>query len=251
LEPAPPSRHLASYPDGEPIFTQGEKGDEMYIVQEGHVEIVREGERGEIVPLATLGRGDFFGEMAVLEGAPRTATARSRGGCKVLPLRGALFVEMLQSDPETTLRIMRKLCGRIRELQGRLGEHGAPVTVVGEAAPAVTHDAAARRLSTVRLVHASGVSLALPERAEARVGRPDPAVGSVPDVDLTPFEEARTVSRSHARIVNKDGRLFVLAEAATNGTFVGGERLEPGVPHELRAGDSIAFGKVSFQLQVG
>ena len=83
------------------------------------------------------------------------------------------------------------------------------------------------------------------------MGRPDPVVGSVPEIDLSPLGSAGTVSRAHARILNRDGRLAVVAEAgAANGTFVNGERLEPGVPRELRAGDRVTFGRVALELQL-
>ena len=255
------SRHLVVYADGERIFAQGDPGDEMYIIQEGEVEIVLAGDDGAVVSLATLERGDFFGEMAVLEGAPRTATARSKGGCSVLPLRGALFVEMLQRDPETTLRIMKKLCSRIRELQDRLSDLAdGDASFVREAAPAAGQtlpapvaaapDAGPRR--GARLVHASGLVFPLPDLAESRVGRPDSAVGSLPEVDLTALNEQRTVSRAHAKILRRDDKLFVVGEpAATNGTFVGGERLEPGVPREIGAGSTVSFGTVTLTLAIG
>ena len=244
-----PSHHLVSYRDGEHIFEQGQPGEEMYIVEDGQVEIVHTAEDGDVTSLAVLGRGDFFGEMAVLEGAPRTATARAKGGCKVLPLRGALFIEMLQRDPETTLRIMLKLCSRIRELQSRLGDDDdSRLLLVGEVAPRRPPEAAAPA-AAARLVHASGLELRIPDVAEARVGRPDPAVGSVPEIDLTALNEEGTVSRSHARILQREGKLMVAAEpGATNGTFVNGQRLAPGSPCEVRPGDTIAFGKVVLRL---
>jgi CRP-like cAMP-binding protein len=243
------SRHLVTYRDGEHIFEQGQPGEEMYIVQDGRVEIVHTAEDGDVTSLAVLERGDFFGEMAVLEGAPRTATARAKGGCKVLPLRGALFIEMLQRDPETTLRIMRKLCSRIRELQSRLGDDDdSRMLFIGEIAPQRTAEATAPA-AAARLVHATGVVLRIPDRREARVGRPDPAVGSVPEIDLTALNAEGTVSRSHARILHREGKLMVVAEpGATNGTFVNGQRLEPGVPHEIGAGDTVAFGKVALRV---
>ena len=192
-DPGPSSRHLVTYADGERIFAQGDRGDEMYIVQDGEVEIVLTRDDGTLVSLATLERGDFFGEMAVLEGAPRTATARSKGGCSVLPLRGALFLEMLQRDPETTLRIMKKLCSRIRELQNRLSDLAdGDASFIDEAAPspattkpAPVSAAPDQATAGARLVHASGVVLPLADVAEARVGRPDSAVGIVPEIDLT------------------------------------------------------------------
>jgi CRP-like cAMP-binding protein len=253
--PPEPSRHLVAYVDGEPIFRQGDPGDEMYIVDDGQVEIILETGDGETVSLAMLERGDFFGEMAVLEGAPRTATARSKGGCRVLPLRGALFTEMLQRDPETSLRIMRKLCSRIRDLQNRLAELDSdPVSLVVETAPAAPPPAAAPAAHPLgaRLVHESGVVLHLPAIADARVGRPDSSTGAVPDLDLMPLNRDRSVSRSHARILNRDGKLSVVAEpGTTNGTFVNGERLESGVPREVHAGDRVTFGTVTLELHVG
>jgi len=247
-----PSRHLVSYADGESIFRQGEPGDQMYIIRDGQVEIVLEGAEGAI-SMAILERGDFFGEMAVLEGAPRTATARAKGACSLLPLRGSLFIEMLQRDPETTLRIMKKLCARIRELQDRLSELAeGEVPLVGEAPPAPAPAPAVSAPTRARLVHEQGAVLELPNVAEIRVGRPDTAVGTVPDVDLTPFNQARTVSRSHAKILQRDGKLFVIAEAGTtNGTFVDAERLEPGVEREARHGDRLTFGTVALKLEIG
>ncbi len=167
---------------------------------------------------------------------------------------------MLQRDPETTLRIMKKLCSRIRELQDRLSDLAdGDASFVGEAAPtpaptlpAPVSAAPDRATAGARLVHASGIVLPLADVAEARVGRPDSAVGSVPEVDLTPLNEERTISRSHARILRRDGKLFVVAEAgATNGTFVAGERLEPGVPREIAAGSTISFGTVTLTLAIG
>jgi CRP-like cAMP-binding protein len=252
-DPRDPSRHLVAFPDGASIFEQGDAGDEMYIVQEGQVEIVLLREHGEVVSLATLERGDFFGEMAVLEGSKRTATARSKGGCRVLPLRGQLFTEMLQRDPETTLRIMRKLCARIRGLQARLGDlPDDELSFISEAVPVPPPAAVAPAAPLARLVHASGATLRVPDRAEIRVGRPDAAVGSVPDVDLTSLDDERTVSRSHARFLNRDRQLFVVAEqTATNGTFVNGERLAAEVPRPVRSGDQLTFGRVALRLDLG
>jgi CRP-like cAMP-binding protein len=247
------SRHLVTYVDGQAIFAQGDQGEDMYIVQDGQVEIMLEARDGDVVSLATLERGDFFGEMAVIEGAPRTATARSKGGCKLLPLRGALFIEMLQRDPETTLRIMRKLCSRIRQLQDRLSElDDDPISLVGEAVvPAPVPAAATPERTAARLIHATGVVLELPDVVEARVGRPDSSVGSVPEVDLTPFNQARTVSRAHAKILRRDGKLFVVAEAGTtNGTYVDGQLLEAGIPREVRGGESVTFGTVTLKLEI-
>jgi len=66
------------YKGGDVIVHQGEIGDCMYVIQEGEVEVVRV-ENGSIIRLAVLGRGDFFGEMAALTDAPRSAMATAVG----------------------------------------------------------------------------------------------------------------------------------------------------------------------------
>lgn len=247
-----PSRHLVAYSDGQVVFEQGDSGDEMFIIEDGQVEILFEDDDGDSVSLALLDRGDFFGEMAVLDGAPRTATARAKGECRVLPLRGEQFTEMLKRNPSITLRIMKKLSGRVRELQRRLGEVlDTSETLVDEVAPVAPQQAPAAQPLAVRLVHESGVEFVLPDVAEALVGRPDSSVGRVPEIDLTPLNEERSVSRSHARIANRDGSLFLIEETGTmNGTFANGKRLKSGVPYEVRDGDSLGFGSLVLTLRI-
>ena len=255
------SRHLVTYADGERIFTQGERGDEMYIIQDGQVEIVLAGDDGTWCRSRRSSAATSSARWRCSRVRRAPPPRAPRAVAAVLPLRGALFVEMLQRDPETTLRIMKKLCSRIRELQDRLSEladgdaslhrRGGPDP--GGDVPAPVSTAPGRTTAGVRLVHASGIVLPLADIAEARVGRPDSAVGSVPEIDLTPLNEARTVSRRTPGSCSRDGKLFVVAEAgATNGTFVGGERLEPGVPREMRRRiDSVSFGTVTLTLAIG
>jgi pSer/pThr/pTyr-binding forkhead associated (FHA) protein len=96
---------------------------------------------------------------------------------------------------------------------------------------------------------ASGQVLLLdPARAEFLVGRPDPVTGTQPEINLGPFDVNRTLSRRHAKIV-KDGSLYsVREEVGTNGTFVNGERIKPGVNVALKAGDRVRFGSIEVEL---
>src|SRR3954451_14908513 len=84
--------------DGDDIIRKGDVGHDMYIIQSGQVRISKRKTRGEVV-LATLDKGDFFGEMSLLESLPREATARAVGEARLLVLsRGGLLFR-LRRDP--------------------------------------------------------------------------------------------------------------------------------------------------------
>ena len=215
----------------------------MYILQEGRVEILKT-LQGEEQQLAVLDKGDFFGEMSLLEDLPRTASARALDDCKLIRINGSTFDQMLRTRPEIAVRIMRKLSRRLRQtdrlLQEALGGEGqaAPEMPMPEAAPAGPG-------APQKLVHASGVEFNLSTGSETLVGRRDPVTGIHPDVDLTAVDNQRSTSRRHAKIYRRNEKFFVCEEIGTmNGTFVNGERVETGVPVEVHPGDELQFGLV-------
>lgn len=66
--------HLEQFGDGDIVITEGEKGCSLYVIMGGEVKVFTRGRNGESIHLATLGSGDFFGEISILTGRPRTAT---------------------------------------------------------------------------------------------------------------------------------------------------------------------------------
>ncbi len=105
--------------DGEGIVREGDVGHDMFIVQSGQVRISKRKNHGEVV-LATLDRGDFFGEMSLLESLPREATARAVGETRLLVLsRGGLLFR-LRRDPTFALEMLNHLSSRLRAAQARL-----------------------------------------------------------------------------------------------------------------------------------
>lgn len=226
------------------IFEEGDLGTEMYIVQEGKVAILKRF-KGREQQLALLGQGDFFGEMSVLEDLPRTATARASTGCRLLEINGSTFDQMLRKNPEIAVRMMRKLSRRLRETDLRLRE--ALGSEESQAPEMPTSDGAAeRRTGTEKLVHdLSSIEFFLSAGEETSVGRRDPVTGINPDIDLTPADSQRSISRRHSKIFRRDGRFYVREEIGTmNGTFVNGERVETGLPVEFKNGDEVRFGLV-------
>jgi len=220
---------------GEVILVEGERGREMYIIEEGQVEIFRKTDGGEL-RIGLLDAGDFFGEMGLLDDQPRAASARAAVDTRLLCIDQTTFEQMIRRHPELSIRIMRSLCQRLRAATS-----GAPGPPVPSQAPAPG-----------RLVpKPSGSEAPLPEKREIRIGRFDAATKTEPDVDLAPYDVKRLTSRRHAAILREGGDLFLLEEFATaNGTFVNGQRIATGVKVRIVDGDELRFGGVTFVLRV-
>jgi len=116
-----PSALGKAYGDGEPIARQGEIGECMYVIQEGQVEVVREQDGAE-VRLATLGEGDFFGEMALFDRERRSATVRALGEARVLTVDKRTFLRRIHEDPSLAFRIVKGMSQRIRKLDAQVAQ---------------------------------------------------------------------------------------------------------------------------------
>jgi len=86
LEQILTSTSLRSYQEGDIIVTEGEIGSSLFLIVSGEVKVFTRGERGEHVPLAELGAGDFFGEVSLLTGKPRTATITAKNAVIAIEL---------------------------------------------------------------------------------------------------------------------------------------------------------------------
>lgn len=240
---------------GEVIFREGDLGTEMYIIQDGKVEILKHF-RGENQQLALLSQGDFFGEMSILEDQPRAATARAVTEVSLLQINGTTFDQMLRKNPEVAVRMMRKLSRRLRDtdklLRQTLGAEGDHGHHSGDLPPAMEpplHSATPKGRERL-VLEGGGIEFFLAAGAETTIGRRDPVTGINPDIDLTPADSQRSISRRHAKILRREDRFFLREEVGTmNGTFVNGQRVETGVPIEFKDGDEVRFGliKTSFR----
>ena len=104
------------YRGSEVIFEENSLGGEMYIIHSGAVRLSKKTETGSPMTLATLGAGDFFGEMALIDMSPRSAEAvAAEDETRLIVLDLAKFLYLIQQQPEFALTIMRTLCQRIRE----------------------------------------------------------------------------------------------------------------------------------------
>lgn len=107
---------------GEVIFHQGDVGDSLQIVSSGSVKIVLASAEGEEAIIATLQQGDFFGELALLDGAPRSTTATAIEATETLALPRERFIELLGEDPRISQALLHAVAGELRRLTGHVEE---------------------------------------------------------------------------------------------------------------------------------
>jgi CRP-like cAMP-binding protein len=113
-----PRRHQA----GEVILNEGEEAAGLYIVSSGQVEVVKDLGGPKETVLATLGQGDFFGETALLDGYPRTASIRALEDVECLVMTRWDFLAELKSKPDMAVQALRTLARRLRQTDARLTE---------------------------------------------------------------------------------------------------------------------------------
>ena len=100
---------------GEALFQRGDQGSALYVIKEGSIKIVLPSRRGDEVVLAIFSEGDFFGEMALLDGLPRSADAVALELCKLLVLSRADFLAFLKNNESAIQHILYSLSIRLRK----------------------------------------------------------------------------------------------------------------------------------------
>lgn len=270
---------------GDAVFKEGEVGTVLYIIESGQIDLIPAG-GGDA--LATLGPGDSCGEAALLKQHPHTSTAMARTRARLLRIDAAAVPDVLHQNADVGFALLRKLAARQSHYELRFGDTriaptapapapaAKPATAAAPAKPEsapqartqpppppapasasapapaqpVAPPAPSKPKELALRVSANGQMIALdPARGEYLVGRPDPASGIAPEIDLGPFDANRMLSRRHAKILREADNYLVREDAATtNGTFLNGERLQTGIAAPLKAGDKLRFGSIEVEL---
>ncbi len=105
--------HIREYEDGELIFKEGDEGRELYIIQDGQVVIKKKTPVGELT-MVEFTRGDFFGDMALLQAIPRYASAYAKGKCRLLILQPGGFLLKIRRDPTFAFEMIQQLSARVK-----------------------------------------------------------------------------------------------------------------------------------------
>jgi len=101
--------NIRSFSAGSIIFSEGDPRDVMYVILDGEVEVRIKDKQLEII-----GPGSVFGEMALIDSKPRSATAKARSDCRLAPVDEKQFLFMVPETPFFALHIMRVLAERLR-----------------------------------------------------------------------------------------------------------------------------------------
>jgi CRP-like cAMP-binding protein len=246
-EKNPFAKFLTHFDNGQVLFHEGDEGDDMYIIQSGRVAIKKKVKDGDTT-LAVLEKGDFFGEMAILERLPRSASAEVVEEGELIVISGEMFGDMIKANPEIAVRMLRKQSIRLREtnrqLENLMSGGAVPAPSAAEAAPAAAPSTSGTLQAEAKAYFISpSTGNVFPVFSnEALLGRFDSVTGQSPEVDLTKEDQSRNISRRHARLVIKDGQFFIAEEIGTmNGTFLNGKKLGNGVLTPIGDGDELTL----------
>lgn len=257
---SPLADFIMPFKKGDIIFLENEPGTDMYIVQAGAVEIYRTIAGADEV-LAVMEKGDFFGEMSLLDGSPRATGARVCEDADLIIINGTTFDKMLKGNIEIAFRMMRKMATRVRQAN----EAFEKLKLMGGGQATLERAAFAEPLKVAEKKTTASVPQASPLLAEFRnpesgkrypinsddvvVGRFDPVTGTSPEVDLTVEDPMRSVSRRHAKIINSGGQFYLAEEVGTlNGTFINGKRIPTGILTPVPDGASVDFAMVKLKF---
>ena len=128
---------------GTVLFRTGDEGDAMYVIEHGKVRISVRAEEGHEVTLTELHRGDFFGEMALFDGKPRSADARVADNARLAVLSREHFLSFVSSNPNVALEMLTALTNRLRHTDELLRRTATRNVNVEEAARLTVADRAA------------------------------------------------------------------------------------------------------------
>jgi CRP/FNR family transcriptional regulator, cyclic AMP receptor protein len=116
------SLRMRKFRRGEVLFHEGDPGDSLFIVASGAVKVVVPSDEGDEAILATLRRGDFLGELALLDGAPRSASAIALEATEALTLPRARFNALVATEPAIRDALLSSLAAELRRLTAHVAE---------------------------------------------------------------------------------------------------------------------------------
>ncbi len=251
-----PSTPIKKFDKDSVVFREGDLGEEMYIIHRGRVRIVKQ-MSSKFETLGVLERGDFFGEMAIIDNLRRTATVIAiEDNTELIAINKAQFEDMLKNQIEIAIRMIRKYAHRLRESNERVEKMIRDKQEIDTGIQDILSHI--RKRSDDReegseifgwLQHNASSSSFPLKRPEVLVGRQDSVTRIHPDIDLTSIDDNRTVSRRHARISCMEDGVYVSEEiGATNGTLLNSRQIDKGKIVLIKHNDQLNFGELGFTV---
>ena len=154
-----------AFPKGVRVFHEGDTTDACYIVREGDLRVTREHSDGRAIALATLGPGDIFGELAMLDGGSRSASVETITDCELLALPASDVRRVIAGHGDIAAKLIVAITRRLRETNERVARQSfqtVPSRVAGVLAQLIAEEAIPedRQGITVRMTQADLAQLA-------------------------------------------------------------------------------------------
>jgi CRP/FNR family transcriptional regulator, cyclic AMP receptor protein len=154
-----------SFPKGVRVFHEGDDSDACYIVRSGDLRVTREHSDGRAIALATLSSGDFFGELAMLDGGARSASVETLSDAELLALPAIDMRRVIAAHGEIAAKLIVALTRRLRETNERVARQSfqtVPSRVAGVLAQLIAEEAIPENRDgiTVRMTQADLAQLA-------------------------------------------------------------------------------------------
>ncbi len=110
-----------TYPRETTVLREGDRGEALYLIQEGRVKVLLSAEKGREVIVSILAPGQCFGEMALVDSSTRCARVVTMTDCRFQVISGADYTRLLTSSPEIAIAMLRELAGRLRSANRSIG----------------------------------------------------------------------------------------------------------------------------------
>ena len=214
------AKFTVSGASGDVVYKEGDTGKDMYIIQEGKIEIqLRKG--AETLKPTVLGPGDFFGELSLFEDQRRDTTAKGVTQYRLLRIDRTTLDQLVQENPEIAVRMLYRLASRLRE-------HEEALRRASEIAAGAMHPIAAGRAMASGVIQAPAdvAAAAAAPAAVSRSGVRAPAVAEAPPKDPTKAKRAAApptqprLKRPPARLTHQEsGTEFELKDTSVVGRF--------------------------------
>jgi CRP-like cAMP-binding protein len=248
------AQYTVTFEQDEFIYKQSDPGNCMFVIKEGQVGLFKS-VSGYTDKVGELSKGDFFGELSILESCPRTASAKALTRCQVVVIHRSTFVKMLKSNMEIAIRMLQKLSTRMRESDQKIDKLLDQLAATENKATLSTQpkfQLPRQRKVTGKLVSVAKNRIFMLDSDRNLIGRYDPVTGIKPEVDLTYEDDTRSVSRRHAVIFRKDNQFYIQEEIGVlNGTFVNGARASSSDEQVLLSDqDMVNIGMLAFKFHL-
>ncbi len=181
-------KNVKFYLAGEVIFSEGSQGDLMYVILEGEVEILKAAQAGSAKVLSTLAKGEFFGEMALIDDSTRSASAVAKTDAKLLGMNESVLDAYILTNPEFAAKMIRNLAKRLRGAN-KLIEQALAGNTVKVVLEGLAEYARVKGTPTIK-----GLRVSIPAFADWASGHLGIPEKSIPDVLRTLIERGAIVT---------------------------------------------------------